>query len=86
MEEQATWGTETRQYEKVMVSQYIYLRENNEYIIQERGEALFRGFDHNDMEEDVTDTSILIVEWPDGSLERIPVSPLIRFIEPHTGG
>jgi hypothetical protein len=87
MEDQAIWKIETtKPYEKVMVSQYVYSREYRDHVIQERGEALFHGFGLNSMEGEVASVSVVIVEWPDGSLELIPVSPLIRFIEPHKGG
>jgi hypothetical protein len=88
MEDQATWKTETKQYEKVMVSRYVYSKEERKSVIREKGEALFHGFGSDVVEGNdgnFTSYSAGIIEWPDGKLELVPVN-LIRFIEPHEGG
>jgi hypothetical protein len=85
MEDQATWRTETRQYERIMVSRYVYLAENNEYVMRKRGEAIFHSFGLKSTGENLSITSVGIIEWPDGKLELVPID-LIRFIEPHKGG
>jgi hypothetical protein len=88
MEEQATWRTETRQYERVMVSHYTYSKTDKTYDAREKGEALLHGFGLDLMEGNggnFASFSVGIIEWPDGKLELISID-LIRFIEPHKGG
>jgi hypothetical protein len=85
MEEQATWRTEIKQYERVMVSHYIYSEADKRYVIREKSEALFHGFGYDTVEgneNNFASFSVGIIEWPDGKMDLIPVN-LIRFIEPH---
>jgi len=88
MENQAIWKTETKHYEKIMVSHYTYSKADKTYAAREKGEALLHGFGLDIMEGNdgnFASFSVGIIEWPDGKMELVPAN-LIRFIEPHKGG
>ena len=66
---------------KVMVSKRAYSREKTDWILEQRGEALFHqfGIDFAHAADGICSFTSAIIEWGDGSVENVPVN-LIKFI------
>lgn len=72
---------------KVMVSEYTYrLPPGGHYqvrSVQEKGVALFHaiGTEYEELDRGIGLYPCAVVEWPDGTIESVPLK-LIRFIDP----
>ena len=65
---------------KVMVSEYRQ-QEDREWKLEEKGEAVFHQFgcNYEEFENGAGNYTTAIIEWPDGTVENVPVE-MIRFV------
>lgn len=71
---------------KVLVKKSFYDRKTTAWVTEVKGVADFHAFgvDFHETEHGIGNFSTAIVEWPDGTIENVPVN-LVKFIVDSVG-